>query len=338
MIFHTSGVKTVTTQNKQNSGPLNIQGIHHITAISGAPQINYDFYIGVLGLRLVKKTVNFDDPQTYHLYYGDATGTPGTLLTFFPFENAGAGKTGTGMAGRIGFAVPGNSFDFWVDRIADLVDRFDPPGDRFGKPVITFQDPDGMMLEIMPVSGVEERPGRDSGEIPEEYSIRSFANATLLLDDAAETGRLLEIMGYRPSERDGIFHRYIAGNADSGQHKTGSSASCLDLQIQQASPGSMGKGTVHHVAFRAKDEAEQLQWRDSIIKAGLHPTEVVDRQYFKSIYFREPGGVLFEIATDPPGMLIDEPVEKLGTSLRLPPWYEGRRARIEFELPDLVTK
>ncbi len=306
-----------------------IPGIHHITAISGTPRVNYDFYTGVLGLRMVKKTVNFDDPQTYHLYYGDETGTPGTLLTFFPLENAYQGKAESGMANRIGFAVPEDSFDWWVDRIAQHVERFDPPAERFGRPVLTFQDPDGLMLEIIPLSGVETLPGWENGEVPRKHSIRSFANATLLLEDATHTGKLLKTMGYEMTEQDGIFQRYVA---DNHSHVV---APFLDLQIQPGVAGRMGKGTIHHVAFRAKDEQEQLRWREEFIKVGLQPTNVVDRQYFKSIYFREPGGVLFEVATDPPGMLIDEPKASLGESLRLPPWYEDRRDQIEANLPFL---
>lgn len=309
---------------------MNIPGIHHITAISGSPQPNFDFYTDVLGLRLVKKTVNFDDPQTYHLYYGDETGGPGTLITFFPFQNAMEGKAGTGMANRIAFAVPDNSFRYWTDRIAGRVERFNPPAERFGRPVLTFQDPDGIFLEIMPVSGAETLPGWDNGDIPATHSIHSFAGTTLLLDDASETAKLLQIMGYEPLQSDGIFQRFVSGENDTAPY--------VDLQVQPVVPGRMGRGTIHHIAFRTKDESEQLAWREEFIKMGLQPTEVIDRQYFKSIYFREPGGVLFELATDSPGMLIDESKERLGAELKLPPQYEDHREWIEARLPELRTE
>ncbi len=326
---------------------MHISGIHHITAISGGPQINYDFYAKILGLRLVKKTVNFDDPQTWHLYYGDETGSPGTLLTFFPFEHASPGKAGTGMASRIGFAVPGDSFQWWVDRISGKVSRFDPPSERFGNPVITFQDPDGLLLEITTLPMVEKLPGWATGDIPKEHSIRCFANATLLLDDGVETARLLQIMGYEPLQKDGVFQRFAAYGSsassvsDAGGGGQASSgivpAPFIDLHIQKTTVGRMGTGTVHHVAFRAENEEQQLQWRDALMKAGLRPTPVVDRQYFRSIYFHEPGGVLFELATDPPGMLIDEGMDTLGTALKLPPGLEQNRHWIEEHLPELTT-
>lgn len=321
---------------------MHISGIHHITAISGGPQANYDFYADTLGLRLVKKTVNFDDPQTWHLYYGDAAGSPGTLLTFFPFEHASPGRAGTGMASRIGFAIPEESFSWWVDRIASRVERFDPPSKRFGSPVITFQDPDGLMLEIMTLPGAEKLSGWAHGDIPVEHSIRCFANATLLLDDGTDTARLLQIMGYEPLEKDGVFQRFaVAGSTETHEDSHDGDfrpAPYLDLHIQKTSIGRMGSGTVHHVAFRTKNEEAQKQWREALMSAGLRPTEVVDRQYFKSIYFHEPGGVLFELATDPPGMLIDETMESLGTGLKLPPWFEENRHWIEERLPALRSR
>jgi len=322
---------------------MHIPGLHHITAISGGPQQNYDFYAGIMGLRLVKRTVNFDDPQTWHLYYGDEAGSPGTLLTFFPFENASPGGAGTGMASRIGFAVPEESFSWWVDRISDRVERFDPPAERFGSPVITFQDPDGLLLEIMPLPGVSQLPGWSHGDIPQEHSIRCFANATLLLDDGADTAKLLQVMGYEPLEKDGVFQRFAVKGAPGGSDGSPGDghpvpAPFVDLHIQKTTVGRMGSGTIHHVAFRAENEEGQLKWREALVKAGLSPTQVVDRQYFKSIYFHEPGGVLFELATDPPGMLIDEDKVSLGTGIKLPPWFEENRQWIEERLPELKTK
>ncbi|MFA5538717.1 MAG: ring-cleaving dioxygenase [Gemmobacter sp.] len=298
-----------------------IPGIHHVTAISGPAQENLDFFTGRLRQRLVKRTVNFDAPDTYHLYYGDRAGSPGTILTSFPFVNAGPGRAGPGMASAYAYAVPKGGFDGWMERLAlDAVD-FDGPGERFGARVITLRDPDGAPVELVETD-------RESGE-----PLDGFHSVTLWERDPAATARLLtDVFGYRDggSETTGGVERQrlIAPGAERGN--------VIDLIRSDApSIGRPGAGTIHHVAFRARTDDEQLEWHERLASAGHPTTPVIDRQYFNAIYFREPGGVLFEIATDPPGFAVDEPVETLGQALKLPPQYESQREKIERVLPPL---
>ncbi len=268
---------------------MTIPGLHHVTAIASDPQRNLDFYTGVLGLRLVKLTVNFDDPGTYHFYYGDHAGTPGSILTFFPWPGASRGRGGAGFVTETGFAVPKGSVDYWMNRLQTAPDS---------EGLIRFQDPDGLRLSIHPTAD-------GAG-----HAIERIAQVTLTERAPDATVELLkQTMGVT----EGVL---IAHEPDAGR-------------------GMQGAGTVHHVAFRAEDDARQLQWQQLLLRAGLHVTEVLDREYFHSIYFREPGGVLFEIATDPPGFAIDEPLEELGTHLKLPLSLEPRRAEIERILPKL---
>lgn len=307
-----------------------IKGIHHITAIAGPPQENIEFYTGFLGLRLVKKTVNFDDPYTYHLYYGDETGTPGTILTFFPWADAMQGKPGTGQAITISFSIPEDSVDYWIDRFAEEVIDFETPFSRFGQQMIRFKDPDGLQLELVADPAAAEIAGWADGPVPAEHAVRGFHGVTLALDDYKPTAQLLlEVMGYEETDVDEKERRHRYRSAGNG------TGIFVDLLDNPDLLGRMGKGTIHHVAFRVKDKKEQLQWREKLISLGYHVTEVKDRQYFSSIYFREPGGVLFEIATDPPGFPKDEPVKALGTDLKLPPWLESRREMIEKRLPEI---
>lgn len=304
-----------------------IAGIHHVSAIAGAPQRNVDFYVGVLGLRLVKRTVNLDDPGTYHLYYGDDLGRPGTLLTFFPWANAVPGRAGAGMTQTTAFSVPRGSIDFWMGRFADLGFDFDAPAERFGERVLPLVDPDGLRLELVERDPVESLPGWAEGPVPAEYVLRSFDGVTLALSDPQATASVLrDLFGYEEiAEEDGRL-RFRSPATDY--------ADTVDL-VQTAERARPGAGTVHHVAFRARTDAEQSHWRETLRQAGLHVTEVKDRQYFRSIYFREPGGVLFEIATDTPGFGIDEAPAELGAALKLPPWLEPRRAELERRLPPL---
>lgn len=303
-------------------------GIHHITAIAGDPQRNLDFYAGTLGLRLVKRTVNFDDPGTYHFYYGDRTGQPGTLLTFFPWAGAFSGRAGVGQATMTSFAVPVGSLTYWEDRLGSRQVKALERGERFGAATLRFHDPDGMALEL-----VERRAAIGTGVHPDSpvsatSAIRRFHGATLTLRGVDRTaGVLTEVLGMAPQGQDGSYSRF--GPADS-------SKGVIDLLGDPtASPGSLGAGSVHHVAFRATDSAQQLQLRGNALGHTLSVTPVVDRQYFQSIYFREPGGVLFEVATDGPGFLIDEPEATLGEALKLPPQYEAQRATIESILPPI---
>jgi len=298
-----------------------IAGLHHVTAISGPPQPNADFYTGTLRQRLIKRTVNFDDPGTYHLYYGDHAGAPGTILTFFPFADVGPGRAGPGMADAVAYAAPPVSFNAWMERLAlDAVD-FDGPVERFGRRVITVRDPDGMAVEIVEDEHAAAEP------------VDGFFGVTLWLADPERTARLLtDLFGYEQAgeESAGAVTRLRLAARD------GSRGSVVDLKRDETrSIGRQGAGTIHHVAFRARDDEEQRGWRERLRAAGFEVTSVIDRQYFNAIYFREPGGVLFEIATDPPGFAVDEPLETLGQALKLPARYEPMRARIERVLPPL---
>ena len=298
-----------------------IPGLHHVTAISGPPQANLDFYTGRLKQRLVKRTVNFDDPGTYHLYYGNHLGSPGTILTFFPFVDAGPGRAGPGMADAVAYAAPPAEFGAWMERLAlDALD-FDGPVERFGRRVITMRDPDGMAVEI-----VEDK---DAAAEP----VDGFFGVTLWLADPEPTARLLiDLFGYEQAgeESAGAATRLRLSARDGGRR------SVVDIKRDEVpSIGRQGAGTIHHGAFRARDNEEQRGWREQLLAAGFDVTPVIDRQYFNAIYFREPGGVLFEIATDPPGFEVDEPLETLGQALKLPPRYEPMRARIERILPQL---
>jgi catechol 2,3-dioxygenase-like lactoylglutathione lyase family enzyme len=311
---------------------LTISGIHHVTAIAADPQVNVDFYTQVLGLRLVKKTVNFDDPGTYHFYFGDGAGQPGTILTFFPWVNAYPGRTGSGMASDTAFSVPASSLDYWVERLADRGLDFNGPQERLGDAVISFRDPDGLNLEIVshPVAMDPGSPPWTGGGIPEPRAIRGFHSVTLCLAGYERTAELLtSVFGYVAAGEEGDRFRF--------RSPQGERASVIDLRCQpdRLTPGRLGSGTVHHVAFRAASEEEQRSWREKIASLGYNVTPVLDRQYFRSIYFREPGGVLFEIATDPPGFLIDEQAEQLGSALKLPPWLEAKREQIERRLPPI---
>jgi glyoxalase family protein len=305
-----------------------IPGIHHVTAICSDPQQNVDFYCGVLGLRLVKLTVNFDDPGSYHLYYGDDLGRPGTIMTFFAWPGAHRGVIGPPQVTATAFAVPAAAFDFWSERLGQHGIQTEPGASRFGEPVLGFADPDGLRLELVATA----EPGRHApsgGPVPAEQAIRGFHAVTLSEEGYENTARLLtETMGFRAEGSEGNRFRYRAG--------TGEFASVVDLVCTpDARHGGMGAGVIHHVAFRTPDDAQQEAWRDRIAGLGYNVSPVMDRNYFHSIYYREPGGVLFEIATDPPGFTADEAPEQLGTYLRLPPWMEPHRSRIEQVLRPL---
>lgn len=297
-----------------------IPGLHHVTAICGPPQPNVDWYTGLLRQRLVKRTVNFDDPGTYHLYYGDEAGSPGTIMTFFPFANAAQGRAGPGMASAVAYAVPQGGIDAWMEHLADAGHDFDGPAERFGARALSLADPDGLAVELIEAAG----PGD------------GFHSVTLWLDGVDATARLLtDVMGYeeRGHERAGGEERLRLASP------SGARGAVVDL-VRRDGTGTRprpGAGTIHHVAFRAETDEAQHEWRDKVAAFGLEVTPVIDRQYFNAIYFREPGGILFEIATDPPGFAIDEAPEALGRDLKLPPRYEPRRAAIERALPPLTV-
>jgi glyoxalase family protein len=304
-------------------------GIHHVTAIAGDPQRNLDFYEGILGLRLVKKTVNFDDPGTYHLYYGDEIGHPGTIMTFFPWPDAPKGRRGTGQLAATAFAIPEDAVGYWMERLSAHGVRFEGPLDRFADRVISFEDPDGLGLELMAHAGAEDLPYWEDGPVPAESAIRGFYSVTLWEEGYERTSKLLtETLGFEPTSEESNRFRYVAGNGGIG--------SVVDvLCMPNGRRGVVAVGTVHHVAFRAADDDQQQEWRKEVAQAGLNVTPVLDRQYFRSIYFREPGGVLFEIATDPPGFTFDEAKKQLGAELKLPPQYESYRESLERTLPPL---
>lgn len=309
-----------------------INGIHHITVMASDPQNNYDFYTQTLGMRFIKKTVNFDAPDVYHLYYGDEKGSPGTILTFFPFPDARRGKRGTGEINIVSFSVPSNSLQYWMNRLAERAINFNGPKNKFGHEYISLLDPDGMKIEIVADTNADSIEGWFNGDVPAEHSIRKFFSSTFYLSDAKPTEKLLtQVMGAKLIASEGNVRRYTLGEKES--------LVFVDIIEDASIPrGISGAGTVHHIAWRTANDEEQLNWRAKVSEYGLYPTEVVDRDYFHSIYFREPGGILFEIATDPPGFMIDESFENLGTELKLPAWHEPKRKLIEQILVPLKTK
>jgi glyoxalase family protein len=306
-----------------------IKGLHHITAIADNAQKNHDFYTIVLGLRMVKKTVNFDDPYTYHFYYGNEVGEPGTILTFFPWEGAGQGKNGAGMATEITYHIDPKSMDFWIDRFK----KYNVPTQekiiRFGEPCLPFTDPDGLRLSLLGSSIPDERKGWETPEIKSAEATRGFHGTTLTIRKIDKTAEVLtDILGYRLLSQEGNRYRFISPEI--------STAAVIDiLEEPQAVQGLNSAGTNHHIAFRVATKEIQMEYHEKILKKGLHITSQIDREYFFSLYFREPGGVLFEIATENPGFMVDESLAELGTHLKLPKQYEPIRKKIEEALPVL---
>ena len=303
-----------------------ISGIHHITAIAADPQQNIDFYAGVLGMRMIKKTVNFDAPDTYHFYYGDKIGTPGSVLTFFPWgEGSWKGRAGTGQVTVISFAVPRNSMDYWIERLqlADL--SIQDPFTRFEEQVLTFRDPDGIQLELVASDAITDQAWNE-GAVPPHAAIQGFYGATLAVRNHQNTAKLLtEHMGFELQQQSGNRYRFVNPHGHMG--------SVVDLlELPAGQEGRMGAGAVHHIAWRIPDDEKQLKIQQELTALGYQVSPVRDRNYFHSIYFREPERILFEIATDTPGFLIDESIEMLGKQLRLPEWYESRREEIEASL------
>ena len=309
---------------------MSVLGIHHVTVLASDPQQNVDFYAGFLGLRLVKQTVNFDAPDIYHLYYGDETGRPGTILTFFPFPDAVRGRRGSGEISAVAFSIPPGSLGFWSARLSRQGIAVSGPASRFGEQVLSFEDPDGMVVELVEDPAVARLAGWAGGPVQAAHAIRQFHGVTMLHGSLAPSESFLsEGMEFAVSGSEGTRRRFLAG--------TGTDQARVDVVVDPAAPAArQSAGSVHHIAWRVKDDAEQLDWRPRLRRVGTTPTQVMDRRYFHSIYFREPGGVLFEIATDPPGFLVDESVSTLGTSLKLPPWLEPQRELIQRGLPALV--
>jgi glyoxalase family protein len=302
-------------------------GIHHVTAIAGDPDANADFYVGTLGLRMVKRTVNHDDTGTYHFYFGDGEGTPGTNITFFPWTTEGRrGEFGAGQTETTAYLIPEESVDCWVDRLESegvAVER----ERRFDEEVLRFPDPDGIELELVAADAEGVGVPWPDSPVPEQHQLRGFYGVTLAVADFGPTEEILtDVLGFKLGREANSRRRYRSGPGGPG--------SVVDLVETDAGRGRMGVGTVHHVAFEAADVEEQEAWREAYAGADLDPTQVIDRTYFQSIYVREPGGVLFEMATPEPGFTVDEDVDELGASLALPDWLEDERERIEAELPD----
>lgn len=306
-----------------------ILGIHHITAIAGDAKRNYDFYTRVLGLRLVKKTVNFDDPETYHFYFGDEAGTPGTILTFFPWGGIRQGRRGTQQVTEIGYAVPQGSLEFWKQRLEANHVIMNNVSEKFGEQYLTFLDPDGLKLELTVPAVADTRAPWETADVRAEHATRGFHHITITTTKMDATARILtDVFGYRLLKQEVNRYRFITDAVDH--------AALVDLvEAPGESAGVVAGGSVHHVAFRVKDEATLMHFRELVVAQGLHITEKIDRNYFYSLYFREPGGVLFEIATDNPGFATDETLAELGSGLKLPAQYEGYRERLEGVLPKL---
>lgn len=301
-----------------------ITGIHHITAIAGNPQANIDFYTGILGLRLVKKTINFDAPGVYHFYFGDELGTPGTVFTTFPFTGARKGSKGAGEVTYTAFSIPSGSLDYWIERLKKYGITVSDVLTRFGDKLIRFEDHDSMGIELV-ANNQDDRTGWSYGQVPIENSIKGFYGATLNLRAKDLTEKLLtEHMDYHfIGEENGRFRYGTAGKP----------GDIVDIVIDRSgSRGMQSAGTVHHIAFRTANAASQLQVQEILMKNGYQVTEVKDRNYFTSIYFREPGGVLFEVATDEPGFAIDEDEAHLGELIKLPEWAEPNREKLEASL------
>jgi glyoxalase family protein len=306
-----------------------IMGLHHITAIAGDAQRNYDFYTKALGLRMVKKTVNFDDPGTYHFYYGDEVGTPGSILTFFPWQGIQKGRIGTGMATEIGYSVPKGSLEFWNNRFEELKIKHGAIGERFSEQYLPFEDPDGLLLNLIVPTSEDSRKPWTTNNVKEDMAAKGFHSVVLTVRKVEPTAKILtDIFGYKLLIQEGNRFRFVTDAV--------TTANVVDIvEESNGSHGYNAGGTNHHVAFRAKDDDIMMEFREKVQSAGLNITEKIDRNYFYSLYFREPGGVLFEIASDNPGFATDETVNELGTHLMLPPQYEGYRKKIEEVLPAL---
>ena len=305
-----------------------IVGLHHVTAIAADPQRNLDFYTEVLGLRFVKKTINFDDPGTYHFYFGDDAGTPGTILTFFPWPHASRGTAGVGEVTHTAFSVPVTSLGYWEQRLSSKQVVVLSKSERMGATVLTFSDPDGMKIELV---GHEEAGAFKAprfADVPAEHAIRGFFGVTMLERDARQTEQALALLGFHKMAEDGNRLRFSAAGNALGNH--------IDIVVDaKAGRGRSGAGTVHHIAFRSEDYEDQKQWR-AVIEQYLGVSPVMERDYFRSIYFREPGGVLFELATDIPGFTLDEPLASLGEALRIPQWLGPNMAELTRNLPEVT--
>jgi glyoxalase family protein len=309
---------------------MNITGLHHVTAIASDPQRNLEFYVELLGLRLVKRTVNFDDPGSYHFYFGDAAGTPGTILTFFPWPGSRRGIHGSGEVSATAFTIPTGSAGYWLERLNLYHVTAERAPKRWGEDVVRFADPDGMPIELIESTQSDAVVPWSEGPVPAEYLIRGLHGVSARLQSSEETAKLLtEVFGYRRAQESGNRVRFVAP-AEGGIGKFIDLISAPDVR-----PGRVAAGSVDHIAFRVSNDEEQIEWRKKLVGLGYQVSPTMDRTYFHSIYFREPGGMLFELAADPPGFTLDEALSELGGHLRLPPWMEQARPEIENILPKI---
>ncbi|MEO0930317.1 MAG: ring-cleaving dioxygenase [Pseudomonadota bacterium] len=304
-----------------------IKGLHHVTSLASSARENNAFFTNVLGLRRVKKTVNFDAPDVYHLYYGDGAGSPGTVMTYFPFPNAGRGRSGVGEVGRTSFSIPTGSSQAWLDRFATFDVKGVSTDERFGQKRVLFEGPDGDLFAL--VESDDARTPWTRGGISDAMAIRGFHSADMRLQDGAASAELLQFMGYEKLDTEGDVTRFIVPG--------GNDANAIDLQIlPDAQYAAQGAGSVHHIAFAVENRARQLEVREALLDTGYQVTPVIDRDYFYAIYFRTPGGVLFEVATNEPGFDRDEDTAHLGEALKLPSQHEHLRARLEGLLEPLA--
>jgi glyoxalase family protein len=306
-----------------------VHGIHHVTCIAGDPQENLDFYAGLLGMRLVKRSVNQDDPGTYHLFYADRVGNPGTDFTFFPWPQMEPGRLGIGLTTETSFAVPPGSLIYWQERLVKYGVEYGPYESRFGETTLTVKDPHGLQLALVETSDDRQFVPWEDSPVPTEYQLRGMHSVRLWERKLAHTEAILtQRMGFAFLGTENGWHRYSVERGGSGK--------LIEIkELPEERRGQWGTGSVHHVAWRVKDSEEQMALREGIANAGLRPTPQIDRFWFKSVYFKEPGGVLFELATDGPGFDRDEDMEHLGEQLILPPWLETERREIEAALPSL---
>ncbi len=313
-------------------GPIvKLRGIHHITAIASDPQRNVDFYTQILGLRLAKRTVNFDDPSTYHFYFGDRTGRPGSTITFFAWPGARRGIRGTGQVISASFAIPATSIEYWKARFAEHRVFCEEIPSRFNAPGLRLTDTDGLLLELIESAQLDDVDLQYESEVPQKFAIHGFHAPTLEVQQTGPTEELLKTLGFELVDEEESRRRLSLN----------SKSTSAQVDLVERAEGQFGvnsAGTVHHIAFRCANDKEQSRWRKQLVDLGLHVTPVIDRFYFHSIYFREPGGILFEIATEGPGFTVDEPVKHLGESLKLPPQYEQHRAEIEHALPPILIE
>lgn len=315
------------TDNNNTTNIKKTYGIHHITALASDPKQNYDFYTKVLGLRMVKKSINQDDPETYHFFFGNRSGEPGTGMTFFPHPDIQRGQAGTGQAVEVTYAIPKSALSFWIDRFHALGIAYEGPEMRFGESIIRVRDPDNMMVELVATTDPYDGDVWATDDIPFEMAIRGFHSTTLWISDIDKTTAILtDHFGFKKIGQEENRHRYSTGQSGIGQ--------IIDIRDTTGFPrGRPGAGTIHHVAFRAGSDEHEAELRDALIKIGMNATPVIDRYYFHSVYFREPNHILFEIATDEPGFTVDEILGDLGGKLQLPPKFEAHRAEIEANLP-----